>query len=533
MAYAQASGLPPITGLYATVVPLFVYALFGPSRILVMGPDSALAPLIAAVVIPLSGGDPHQAVALAGTLSILVGLIGLVAGLARFGFLADLLSLPVRYGYLNGIALTIVASQLPTALGVEADGGTPFAQIVSTVSAVIDDGVLWSAVALSAGAFAVIIVLRRVAPRVPGTLVAIVGGIVAVVTLGLADEGLALVGDLPRGLPSPSWPSTGWDDLAVLFGAAVGISFVAFADTSVLARVYASKQRERVDSNQELVALGVVNVTSGLFQGFPVSGSQSRTPVAEEAGSKTQLTGVVAATALLVIITVFPQVFRNLPEAVLAAVVVAAAMRIIVVAPMFHLWRARRSEFILAAAAFLAVALLGPVNGVGVAVALSLLNFVRRAWKPHAAELVRVDGLKGYHDIERHPEGRQIPGLLLYRFDAPLFFANAQSFCDDVVAAVDGAGRRIDTVVVTAEPITDVDSTAVEALHTLLEQLDERGVQLEFAELKGHVRERLMSYGIFERIGAERFTRTVGESVKRRVSVHDIDWVDWEDRPLP
>lgn len=529
MAYAQAAGLPPVTGLYATVVPLLVYALLGPSRILVMGPDSALAPLVAAVVIPLSDGDPGRAVALAGALSLLVGLIGIAAGVARLGFLADLLSLPVRYGYLNGIALTIVVSQLPTALGVDADGGTPFTELASVVRAVIEDGVTWWAVALSSGALTLILVLRRVAPRVPGTLLAMVGGIVVVVVAGLADQ-LDVVGQLPRGLPAPAVPDAGWSDLGTLLAAALGIAFVAFADTSVLARVYATKRGERVDSNQELIALGGVNVASAFFQGFPVSGSQSRTPVAEEAGARTQLTGVVAALALLVVISLAPGLFRNLPSAVLAAVVIAAAMHIFAIGAWWRLLQVRRSEFLLATAAFASVALLGPVTGVGVAVGLSLLNVVRRAWMPHTAELVRIDGIKGYHDADRHPEGRRVPGLLLYRFDAPLFFANAQSFSDDVVDAIDGAERPIQTVVITAEPITDIDSTAAEQLGQLLDRLDRRGVRLEFAELKGHVRDRLSAYGLAERIGTDGFSRTVGEAVRRHVQRNGVDWVDWEDR---
>jgi high affinity sulfate transporter 1 len=528
MAYAQASGLPPVTGLYATIVPLLVYAVFGPSRILVMGPDSALAPLVAAAVIPLSNGDPARAIAVAAALSLMVGAIGLLAGLARFGFLADLLSLPVRYGYLNGIALTIVISQLPKVLGIDAGGETPIA-VLRDLFDHLDDGIEFWPLAIASMSLVIIVTLRRWFKAIPGALAAIIIGILLAVAFGLDDRGIDLVGELPRGLPTPAIPDVAWGDLGTVFAAAIGIAFVAFADTSVLARVYALRQGARVDANQELVALGAVNIGAGLFQGFPVSGSQSRTPVAEDAGARTQLTGVVAAIALLALITLLPGLFRNLPEAALAGVVIAAALRVFTIRPMLQLRHRRRSEFVLAIATFAAVVFAGPVVGVGIAIALSLLNFVRRAWKPHTAELVRVDGLKGYHDVGRHPEGRSVPGLLLYRFDAPLFFANAQYFADEIVASVDRRSTPVRRVVVAAEPITDIDSTAAEVIDDLLDRLKGREVELHFAELKGHVRERLVAYELLDRIGADRFPRTVGEAVKRYVAETGTPWEDWED----
>ncbi len=530
MAYAQASGLPPITGLYATVIPLLVYALVGPSRILVMGPDSSLAPLIAAAVIPLSDGDPGRAIVIAGVLSVFVGVIGVIAGLARFGFLAELLSAPVRYGYLNGIAVTILVSQLPKALGFSVDSSRLLGTIRDLANGIADGETNRWAVALAAAALAVIIGLRRVVPRVPGTLVAVIGGTVATVVFGLADHGVSLVGDLPSGFPSPRLPDVSWQTIGTLTGGAFGIAFVAFADTSVLARVYADKRGERVDANQELVALGLVNVAAGLFQGMPVSGSQSRTPVAEAAGARTQLTGITAAVVLLAIILGAPETFRNLPQPVLAAVVVAAALRIFAIRPLVRLAAIRRSEFLLGVAAFLAVAVLGAIVGVVVAIALSLLNFMRKAWKPHTAELVRVDGLKGYHDDERHPDGRRIDGLLIYRFDAPLFFANARYFVEDVLTRIDRSPTPIRVVLVTAEPITDVDATAAEAIAELVRDLALQGAVLRFAEMKGQVRERIGSYGLVDLIGADHFARTTGEGVREYVTDAGVEWTDWEDR---
>lgn len=530
MAYAQASGLPPITGLYATVIPLLVYALVGPSRILVMGPDSSLAPLIAAAVIPLSDGDPGQAIVVASLLSVFVGVVGVIAGLARFGFLAELLSAPVRYGYLNGIAVTILVSQLPKALGFSVDSGSLLDTLGRLANGIADGETNRWALGLAGAALAVIVGLRRLVPRVPGTLVAVIGGTIATVVFGLAEHGVNLVGDLPSGFPSPRLPEVSWQTIGTLGGGAFGIAFVAFADTSVLARVYADKRGERVDANQELVALGLVNVAAGLFQGMPVSGSQSRTPVAEAAGARTQLTGVVAAAVLLGLIVGAPEAFRNLPQPVLAAIVVAAALRIFAIGPLVRLASIRRSEFVLGVAALLAVAILGAIVGVVVAIALSLLNFMRKAWKPHTAELVRVDGLKGYHDVERHPDGRQVDGLLIYRFDAPLFFANARFFVEDVLARIDRSPTPIRVVLVTAEPITDVDATAAEAIAELVRDLALQGAVLRFAELKGHVRERLQAYGLVDLIGSDHFARTTGEGVRAYVTDAGVDWTDWEDR---
>ncbi len=531
MAYAQASGLPPITGLYATIVPLLVYALVGPSRVLVMGPDSSLAPLVAAVVIPLAGSDAGQAVALAGLLAIFVGVIGILAGLARFGFLAELLSAPVRYGYLNGIALTIVVSQLPKVFGFSVGAETMISTLRDFVEGLIDRRTNWWAVGLAAAALLIIVVLRRVAPQVPGVLVAVIAAIAVTVVFGLADHDVSLVGDLPSGFPLPSIPNVTWESVGRLTGAALGISFVAFADTSVLARVYALKRGAQVDSNQELVALGAVNLVAGFFQGFPVSGSQSRTPVAEAAGARTQLTGVVAAVLLLILLVLAPGVFRNLPEPVLAAVVISAALRIFATRQVVRLAAIRRSEFMLSVVAFLAVAMLGAIVGVAVAIALSLLNFMRKAWKPHTTELVRVDGLRGYHDSDRHPEGRRVPGLLLYRFDAPLFFANSRFFLEDVIDRVDRSPAPVHVVVITAEPITDIDTTAADAIDELIRDLAVRGVTLRFAELKGHVRERMDVYGLVEQIGPQWFSRTTGEAVHAYVRDAQINWVDWQDHP--
>jgi high affinity sulfate transporter 1 len=531
LAYAEASGLPPAAGLYASIIPLLIYAIAGPSRIMVIGPDSALTPLVAASVVPLLAVDPQHAVAVAGMLALLTGVICVVAGLLKFGFVADLLSAPVRYGYLHGIAITIIASQVPKLCGFSVPGESIGAQLRDFWRGLDAGKFNGYAFAVGASCLAIIIVLRAVSKRLPATLIAVIVGIVAAVIFDLEQHGVPLVGDLPRGLPRPIWPHVGFHTATTLLGSALGIAFVAFADTSVLSRTMAIRRRENVDPNQELVALGLANAGAGLFGGFPISASNSRTPVAEDAGAKTQLTGVVAAASMALIAVAVPSLFRHLPESTLAAIVLAAAISLIDIPTMRRLYHSRRSEFALAIASMVSVAVLGPIQGVGVAVGLSLLNFVRLAWMPHTAELVRVDGLKGYHDRARHPEGRVIPGLMLYRFDAPLFFANARMFIDDINRRLTIRTEPVRCIIITAEPITDVDATAAEALRDLVADLASRNIELRFAELKGTVHDRVDRYGIHLGEMPEHTARTTGQAIKGYLRDYGVDWMDWEDRP--
>ena len=530
MGYAQASGLPAVTGLYATLVPLVAYAVVGPSRILVLGPDSALAPLIAAAVLPLSGGDADTAVTLAGMLAVLTGVLCIMAGLARLGFLTDLVSVPVRYGYLNGIALTILASQLPKLFGFSVNADTAVDGLRQFVDGVLDGRTNTTALAVGVTSLLAILVLRRWFRRIPALLVVIVGAIAATSLFDLQEHGLALVGDLPRGLPTFVVPHVDMSDLPRLVASAAGVAFVAFADTSVLSRSFAARGRYDVDQNQELVALGIANGVTGFFQGFSVSSSASRTPAAEAAGAHTQVTGLVSAAVIVIVLEWFPWVFRNLPLASLAAVVIAAAMAFVEIPKVARLAAVSPTEFVVSLVAFAGVAVLGVLPGIGVAIGVALLTFIRRAWAPHTAELVRVDGLKGYHDAARHPEGRRVPGLVLYRFDAPLFFANADQFRHSALELVASAPGHARWLVVTAEPITDIDATAADMLIRLHGDLVNRGVVLAFAELKGHVRERLARFGVVDLVGDARFYRTVGEAVHAYVAAEGVGWVDWEER---
>jgi high affinity sulfate transporter 1 len=534
MGYAEASGLPAIYGLYATIVPLVAYAILGPSRILVLGPDSSLAPLIAAAILPLAAGSDAEAVALAGMLAVFSGLLCVLAGLARFGFIADLLSKPVRYGYMNGIALTVLLSQLPKLFGfsVDAEGVIPEARAFAR--AVADGETNGAALLIGVACLLLILGFKRWWPKIPGVLVAVVGATVAVGLFDLARRyDISVVGPLPKGLPSFAIPSFSADQLPALAAGAVGIALVSFADTSVLSRTFAIRGGYRVDPNQELVALGGANVAAGLFQGFSVSSSSSRTPVAEAAGAKTQLTGLVGALAIALLLLLFPNLVRNLPDSALAAVVITAAIGLIEAEGVRKLYRMRKTEFALSIACFLGVAVLGVIEGIFIAVGLALLDFIRRAWRPYDAVLGRVDGLKGYHDVTRYPDAKRVPGLVLFRWDAPLFFANAEEFADRVRRAIASSPTPVRWVVVAAEPVTDLDTTAADILWELEEELAAQGVDLRFAEVKDPVKDRLKRYGLFERFGDDHFYPTVGEAVNAYVEMTGVEWTDWEDRAAP
>jgi high affinity sulfate transporter 1 len=533
MGYAQAAGLPPITGLYATIVPLVAYAAFGPSRVMVLGPDSSLAAVIAAVILPLGGDDPETAVALAGALAILTGLIILVAGIARLGFVTELLSRPVQLGYLYGIAVTILVGQLPRLCGFSIEGRGLLTEIRDFAQGVADGQVNRASLAVGVTGIVVILVLRRLWRTVPGVMVAVLVGIAAVTLFDLDQEGVQVLGVLPEGLPTFAFPAVELADLGALFSGALGIALVAVADTTVLSQSLAAQRDETVDPNQELRALGAANLATGFFQGFAISSSASRTPVAVAAGARSQLTPLVGAVAIALLLVAAPGALRNLPLPMLAAIVITAALGLIDAPAVRRLYQVRRSEFVLWLAAFLGVALLGVLVGIFVAILLSLADFVRRAWRPHDAVLGREDELKGYHDIDRHPSARRIPGLLLYRFDAPLFFANAGYFRRRVRELVADAPHPVRWVVVAAEPITDIDTSAADTLQQLLGELRQEHVTLAFAEVKGPVKDRLQRYGLFDAIGPDRFFPTVGTAVNGYIDATGTTWVDWEERPDP
>jgi high affinity sulfate transporter 1 len=523
IAYAVASGVPGIYGLYATIVPLLAYALFGPSRILVLGPDSSLAPVILAVVLPLSSGDPMRAVALASAMALVSGLVCILAGVIRLGFVTELLSKPIRYGYMNGIALTVLVSQLPKLLGFQVEGVGPLrdlAQIARSVPGEIN----WAAFAVGTGTLAVILLLKR-HERIPGILIAVVGATLAVGALGLDHTGgVKVLGALPQGLPSFAMPWINASDFGTVVIGGCAVAMVAFADTSVLSRAYAAKTRTRVNPNQEMIGLGAANLAAGLFQGFPISSSSSRTPVAEAAGAKTQLTGVVGAAAVALLLLLAPDLLEKLPYSALAAVVIAAAIGLFEFRDLGRVFRIQQWEFWLSIVCFVGVAVLGVIPGIGLAILIAVIEFLWDGWRPHYAVMGRVDGIRGYHDIKRYPDARLVPGLVLFRWDAPLFFANAEQFYECVLGAVAQSPTPARRIIVAAEPVTSIDVTSADMLAELLRTLSASNIELRFAEMKDPVKDKLKRFELLERFGTASFHPTVGAAVDAYLEEHSVDW---------
>jgi high affinity sulfate transporter 1 len=524
IAYAVASGVPGIYGLYATIVPLLAYALFGPSRILVLGPDSSLAALILAVVLPLSGGDPMRAVALAGMMAVVSGVACILAGLLRLGFITELLSKPIRYGYMNGIAFVVIVNQLPKLFGVSIDSRGPLRDLWRLGESVLGGATNWTTFAIGAGTLALMLLLKPYR-RIPGTLIAVVGATVVAGLFGLgASAGVKVLGSLPQGLPAFALP---WIDLADLGAVVIGgctVALVSFADTSVLSRTYAARTRSYVDPNQEMVGLGIANLAAGFFQGFPISSSSSRTPVAEASGAKTQLTGVVGAAGVALLLVLAPDLLRNLPNSALAAVVIAAAIGLFEFTDLRRIYRIQRWEFWLSIVCFAGVVALGAIPGIGLAIVVSVIEFLWDGWRPHFAVLGRADGIRGYHDIKRYPEARVVPGLVLFRWDAPLFFANAELFQERVLQAVADSPTPVRRVVVAAEPVTSVDVTSADMLAELERTLRAAGIELHLAEMKDPVKDKLKRFELLEHFGSAVFHPTLGAAVDDYLADHTVDW---------
>ncbi|MBV7573158.1 SulP family inorganic anion transporter [Pseudomonas sp. PDM32] len=525
IAYAVASGVPGIYGLYATIVPLLFYALFGPSRILVMGPDSSLVAVILAVIIPLSGGDPQRAVALAGMMAIVSGAVCILAGMARLGFITELLSKPIRYGYMNGIALTVLISQLPKLFGFSIESDGPLSNIGAIASALMEGKVNWTTFTVGGLTLAVILLLKRW-PRLPGILIAVVGATVAVGALDLATRaGVSVLGSLPQGLPGFAIPWITTADIVPVVIGGCAVALVSFADTSVLSRVYAARTRTYVNPNQEMVGLGIANLAAGFFQGFPISSSSSRTPVAEAAGAKTQMTGVVGALAVALLLVVAPDLLQHLPSSALAAVVIASAIGLIEITDLRRIYRIQRWECWLSIVCTVGVAVFGAIEGIGLAIVIAIIEFLWDAWRPYSAVLGRADGVKGYHDIKRYPDASLIPGLVLFRWDAPLFFANAELFSDRVLDAVAESPTPVRWLVVAAEPVTSVDVTSADMLAELDDTLHAAGIELCFAEMKDPVKDKLKRFGLFARLGETAFFPTIGTAVDSYVAMYSVDWL--------
>lgn len=523
IAYAQASGVPGIYGLYATIVPLLAYALFGPSRILVLGPDSALAAPILAVVVQYAASDPQRAIAIASLMALVAGAFCVITGLLRLGFITELLSKPIRYGYMNGIALTVLISQLPKLWGISFDSQGPLRDLWQLAQALLAGHGHWPSFAVGAGSLVLILSLKPF-KRLPGILIAVVLATLAVSLFDLDQRGVKVLGELPQGLPSLTLPWVSDIDLVEVILGGIAVALVSFADTSVLSRSYAARLNSPVNPNQEMFGLGVANLASGLFQGIPISSSASRTPVAEAAGARTQLTGVIGALAVTVLLLTAPSLMHDLPSSALAAVVIAAALSLFEFADLRRIFRMQQWEFWLSCTCFVGVAVFGAIPGIGIAVVISVIEFLWDGWRPHYAVLGRVDGTRGYHDVKRYPQARRIPGLVLLRWDAPLFFANAEQFQSTVLAAVDDSPTPVQRLVIAAEPVTSIDITSADMLGELDRALEARGVELQFAEMKDPVKDKMKRFELFERIGERAFHPTVGAAVDAYLEDTGVDW---------
>jgi high affinity sulfate transporter 1 len=482
--------------------------------------------MIAATILPLAGagGDPERAIALASALALIVGLMMVAGGMARLGFIADLLSKPTMIGYMNGLALTILVGQLPKLFGFSVDADGFLRELRGFVDGVRAGDTVPAALAIGAFGLALILVLQRLLPRVPSVLVVVVLSIAATNVFSLAEHGVSLVGTLPQGLPPLTVPGIHLSDLPLLIGGAAGIALVSLADTIATASAFAERRGEDVDGNSEMIGIGAANLAAGLFQGFPVSTSGSRTAVADQAGARTQAAGLVGALLIMVMLVAVPGLLRDLPQPTLAAVVIAASLSLADVPGTIRLWHQSRWEFGISMAAFAGVTLLGVLPGILVAVLLSALNVFRKAWWPYQTELGRVPGVDGYHDVTSYPNAERLPGLVVYRFDAPLLFANARTFRDQVRALA--AREPTPTwIIIASEPITDVDTTAADMLEDLDEQINAMGVSLVFAEMKDPVRRKIERYELTRTIDPEHFYPTVEEAIDAYRQQTGAEWV--------
>ncbi len=519
LAYAELAGLPPVTGLYTTIACLVVYALLGPSRVLVLGPDSAVSPLIFAAIVPLMvTDDPATAIALAGMLAIMVGLIEIGLGVGKLGFIADLLSKEVQVGYMNGLAITIFVGQLPKLFGFSTDADT-FIQEVKAFFSDLDQ-TNTTTLLVGLGTLALLLGLPRISKKIPAVLVAVVAATVVSAALDLAADGVETVGTLPQGLPVPSFPLTNASDLAMLAAAAVGIVLVSLTDTIATSSSFAAKRGDEVDANHEMIAVGASNAAAGLFQGFAISASASRTAVAESARAKTQVTGLVGAGLVILMLVLVPSLFADLPQTALAAVVIVAAASLLDIPALRRFSRVRKTALALSLVATVGVVFFGVLQGILIAAILSILLFFRRSWWPPGAVLGYVHELKGWHDVERYPDAEQRKNVVIYRWEAPLFFANAGIFRQQIRKLV--IERKPRWIVLQCEAVTDIDVTAADMLKGLDRELNEHGIHMAFVELRTRLQERVETYGLLTELDREHFFAKMKPAL-RDIEAHDPD----------
>jgi high affinity sulfate transporter 1 len=513
MAYATLAGLDPIVGLWASLVPLVLYAFVGTSRLLSVGPESTTAIMTAAALAPLAAGDAAAYAAMAALAAFVVGLLCLVGGLLRVGFVASLLSRPVLIGYMAGVAVIMIAGQLGKLLGISVDGETPVAEIASAVGSLGQSDPATAAVGI--GVVVMLFVGTARWPRLPWPLLAVLAATLATTWLGLEARGVTVVGEVPQGLPPLSLPTDMAPVLEIL-GPVVAIAVVGFTDNVVTARAFAERGEE-IDADTELRALGLANIGAGLTSGFPVSSSGSRTALARVSQARTPAYSLVTAVTVGCVLLFAGPILQDFPMAALGGLVVFAAVKIVEVNEFRWLWNFRRTEFWLGVATFVSVLTLDLLVGVGVAILLSVVAMLARVARPHAAVLGRVPGLAGMHDIGEYPTAEQVEGLLVFRYDSPLFFANAEDFRTRVLEAVDDneeAGLPVEAVLLNCEANIDVDSTATEALESLVHELQGRGTTVYLARVHVELAELLERAGILDLIGRENVFPTLPTAVE-------------------
>jgi sulfate permease, SulP family len=521
MAYAEVAGLPAVAGLWAVLGAMTVYAFLGSSRQLSVGPESTTALMTATAVGPLAAGDPARYAALAAALGLVVAVLCVVAWIARLGFLADLLSKPVLVGYLAGVAVIMIAGQLERFAGVELEGETP-PQLIASFVANLGDAHR-TTVVLATAVLVFLFVGTHLLPKAPVPLVAILLAAAVVALLDLGAEGVELVGSVPPGLPTPRWPDVDLSDVTALLLPALGVTVVAYTDNALTGRGFATRGGYRIDANQELLALGGANAAAGLAQGFPVSSSGSRTVIGDSLGSRSQLYSLVAVAVVVVTLLFLGDVLASFPEAALAAVVIWAAVKLVDVAELRRIARFRRSELVLALSTTVAVLVVDILYGVLVAIGLSILDLLRRVARPHDGVLGYIPGVAGMHDIDDYPAARQMPGLVVYRYDAPLFFANAEDFKSRALASLDEAEGPVEWFLLNFEANVQIDLTSIDALAEIRAELEERGIALALARVKHEMHEELERAGLVDAIGADRIFDTLPTAVVAYVEAYTAE----------
>ena len=512
MAYAELADMPPVTGFYAALLALIAYAVVGSSRHLGVGPEPGTAILAATGVGAIAAGDPARYLALMAALALTVGVICILAAVARLGFIASVLSKPVLVGYITGVGLTLLSSQYAKFTGIPIESDGFFGRTADLLTGLGDIDALTLTVGVAT--LLLILGLRWKVPAMPGALLGVVLATVTAVLLGLEADGLALVGDVPQGLPSFGLPDVGLGDVVELLPIAAGIALVGYSDNVLTGRAIGTRKGYRIDPNQELAALGVTNLCAGFSQGFPISSSASRTAVPASLGSKSQLVGVVAAVIVVATLLFLSPVLAEIPQAALAAVIIAAAIAIIDVAGFRELWSVSRAEFALAATSALAVMVFDVLIGVLIAVGLSLLVALGRIARPHDAILGDGQNLDGWVDAQTHPGARTLPGLLVYRFDAPLFFANADRYRERLEELVEENPGEEEWLVLDFEGVGEADTTAVDMLAELLDEHQNAGRVVAIARANERVLRRLERAALLQPEGSIVVYPTINAAVR-------------------